>query len=75
MTTGVVRQWCRGYGFVDGDDGAEYFVHESAVRDFGNRELAPGTLVSFRVKPSERGPLAVDVQVTGYSTPHREAAS
>jgi cold shock CspA family protein len=74
--TGVVRRWAHGYGFINGIDGNTYFVHQTAVRNFSNdRALAPGTRVSFHVKPHDRGPLAVDVRVTGYSTPNREKAS
>lgn len=50
----------KGYGFIEGEDGKDVFVHQSAIppRTFLNE----GDRVEFDVESSERGPKAVNVQ-------------
>lgn len=43
----------KGYGFIAGDDGEEYFVHFSSVPD--NAELKENDRVSFQMVNAERG--------------------
>ncbi len=50
----------RSFGFISGDDGKEYFVHISGVKDGG--ELKEGDKVSFKVTQGDRGPKAEDVE-------------
>lgn len=49
----------RGFGFVAGEDGKDYFFHRSSV-DGSTRfdELSVGDSVDFTVEPSDRGPRA-----------------
>ncbi len=51
----------KGYGFIEGDDGKDYFVHESAIKDrLRVRENDP---VSFDPVQGDRGPKAENVAV------------
>ena len=52
----------RGYGFISGEDGSEYFVHYSGIKKEGFQTLKPDTPVPFDVKLAEDGKAsAVDV--------------
>ena len=61
---GTVRWFSRvkGYGFIQ-PDGQEddVFVHFSAIRGDGYRNLNEGQRVEFAVEDSPKGPQAIDV--------------
>ena len=38
----------RGFGFIAGDDGQEYFFHRNALHGVHFEDLAPGSLVVFQ---------------------------
>ena len=66
MLTGNVKKVVsdRGFGFITGDDGHEYFFHRSGVDatlDFDR--LAGGEHVSFDLEQSEKGPRARAVRM------------
>src|SRR5438105_2803149 len=42
-----------GFGFIDGDDGHEYFFHRTALNATRFEDLAPGTPVQFRIGREE----------------------
>ena len=48
------------FGFISGEDGQDYFVHESGVE--GGGVLNEGDKVSFEVTEGDRGPKAEKVQ-------------
>jgi len=50
----------KGFGFIAGEDGNEYFVHQSALAE-GVR-LNENDSVTFDVEEGDRGPKAVNVQ-------------
>jgi cold shock protein len=53
----------RGFGFITGDDGKDYFFHRDSVGsslDFDR--LSGGEQVSFNVESSPRGPRATGVR-------------
>lgn len=50
----------KGYGFIQGDDGKDVFVHRSAVPM--GVFLKEGDIVEFEVEPTDKGPKAVDVE-------------
>lgn len=50
----------KGYGFIQGEDGKDVFVHRSAIP--AGTFLNEGDRVEFDVESSERGPKAVNVQ-------------
>lgn len=55
----------KGFGFIKGDDGNEYFVHISGLNQ-GVR-LADEVPVTFDVEDGERGPKAVNVSLDEYN--------
>ena len=60
----------KGFGFIVGDDGKEYFVHMSALGQ--GVFLNENDDVTFEVEEGERGPKAVNVQ-KGSAAPAEEA--
>ena len=64
--TGIVAQFgTKGYGFITGDDGEKYFVHQKNV--YNKSRLRPDTRVKYKVETSEKGLVAVDVQLEKLS--------
>ena len=51
----------RGFGFVEAEDGIDYFVHRSRIEGSGYRSLAVGQRVEFTPIHTARGPQAIDV--------------
>jgi cold shock protein len=49
MRTGVCKFWnhAKGYGFLTGDDGNDYFIHISAVEKSGLQQLIKDQQVMF----------------------------
>lgn len=45
----------RGYGFIRGDDGKDYFFHRSSVEGTTFEALSEGQSVEFDVEPDRRG--------------------
>lgn len=65
--TGTVKWFnpAKGYGFIDRDNGADVFVHFSAIETsgFGGfRTLREGDRVKFEVEQAPKGPRAAHVQ-------------
>ena len=46
----------KGFGFITGDDGKEYFVHQSGLSE--GTELNENDEVTFEVVEGDRGPKA-----------------
>tara|TARA_B100000676_G_scaffold36767_1_gene34657 strand:+ start:206 stop:409 length:204 start_codon:yes stop_codon:yes gene_type:complete len=66
MTRGVVKEYDRlkGFGFIAGDDGEDYFVHVSGLREFlKGKGLRGGQKVSFDIDRDIKGDKAVNVRV------------
>jgi len=64
MTTGTIKKVVsdRGFGFISGEDGKEYFFHRGGLQaplDFDRR--AGGERVSFVIEESPKGPRAGQV--------------
>ena len=65
--TGIVTQFgSKGYGFITGDDGEKYFVHQKNV--YNKSRLSADTRVKYKVETSEKGLVAVDVKLEKLST-------
>ena len=64
--TGIVAQFgTKGYGFITGDDGEKYFVHQKNI--YNKSRLRPDTRVKYKVETSEKGLVAVDVKLEKLS--------
>ena len=64
--TGIVVQFgTKGYGFITGDDGEKYFVHQKNV--YNKSRLRADIRVKYRVETSEKGLVAVDVKLEKLS--------
>ena len=50
----------RGFGFISGEDGKEYFVHVTGLKEGAN--ITEGDSVSFKVVEGDRGARAEDVE-------------
>ena len=51
----------KGYGFIEGQDGKDVFVHFSAIVQDGVKSLEEGQEVEFDVVEGARGPQAANV--------------
>ncbi|HHI87671.1 MAG TPA: cold shock domain-containing protein [Candidatus Cloacimonetes bacterium] len=54
----------KGYGFITGDDGKEYFVHWRSIESGGYRTLAENEEVEFEASETEKGVQATNVRRT-----------
>ncbi len=51
----------KGYGFITGEDGVDYFAHFSQIQAEGYRSLEQGQAVSFEVSDGPKGPNANNI--------------
>ena len=66
MIRGVVKEYDRlkGFGFIVGNDGEDYFVHVSGLREYlKGKGLRGGQKVSFDIDRDIKGDRAVNVRV------------
>ena len=66
--TGTVKWFnaSKGYGFIEREEGPDVFVHFSAIRGEGYRNLEEGQRVEFNVEQGQKGLQATDVAVLGW---------
>jgi cold shock protein len=64
--TGTIRtlRVDKGFGFIKGETGEEYFFHQSAIYGEGIADLREGDGVEFEVADSLKGPRAANVKRT-----------
>ncbi|WP_428087007.1 cold-shock protein [Candidatus Thioglobus sp.] len=63
---GTVSQFgTKGYGFITGDDDEKYFVHQKNI--FNKSRLKANTRVVFVAQESDKGLVAVNVELEGGS--------
>ena len=65
MATGTIKKLVsdRGFGFITGEDGKDYFFHKDGLAeslDFDR--LVGGERVTFDLQSSDRGPRAANVR-------------
>jgi CspA family cold shock protein len=65
--TGTVKWFngAKGFGFIEREGDADVFVHYSAIRGEGLRNLEEGQSVEFNVEQGRKGLQATDVAVIG----------
>lgn len=61
---GKIIRLNKGFGFIEGDDGRDYFFHWSELSKFSKhfRNLAPGDSVTFQPGRTEEGPRAYAIE-------------
>ncbi len=67
-TTGTVKWFNgdKGYGFIQREGGPDVFVHHSAIRGEGFKNLEEGQNVEFSIQQGPKGLQAADVAVLGW---------
>jgi CspA family cold shock protein len=65
MVDGTVKFFNRNkhFGFINGDDGKDYFVHESGLSQ--GVQINEGDRVTFDIVDGDRGPKAENVKNIG----------
>lgn len=63
MAEGTVKWFndSKGFGFITSSDGADVFVHHTAIQGNGFKSLAEGDRVTFDIEKSPKGPKAANV--------------
>jgi CspA family cold shock protein len=63
MANGIVKWFNdrKGFGFIEQEDGADVFVHHSAINASGFKSLKEGDRVTFDVEQGQKGPSAANV--------------
>lgn len=51
----------KGYGFITGEDGKDYFAHYSQIQCEGYKALDQGQAVTFDVVEGQKGPNAANI--------------
>jgi CspA family cold shock protein len=67
MATGTVKWFSdeKGFGFITPEHGSsDLFVHQSAINGGGFRSLSEGAKVTYESEASDKGPRAVNVQIS-----------
>ena len=62
MVEGTVKFFnkMKHFGFINGNDGISYFVHESGLKE--GTSITEGDKVSFKVVQGDKGPKAEEVE-------------
>jgi len=64
--TGTIKTLTgKGFGFIEAQDGKEYFFHQSACQGVSFDSLHEGQRVSFDVGQGPKGPRAENVKLAG----------
>ena len=58
----------KGYGFIDGNNGEDIFVHYSAIKQDGYKGLSEGQIVEYELLETEKGLQAINVKEVSNAT-------
>ncbi|WP_028582918.1 cold shock domain-containing protein [Desulfogranum mediterraneum] len=63
MNTGIVKWFnaSKGFGFIEQENGADVFVHYSAIQADNYKTLDEGAEVEFEIVEGQKGPAAANV--------------
>ncbi|MGO9379676.1 MAG: cold-shock protein [Dissulfurispiraceae bacterium] len=63
MKQGTVKWFndSKGFGFIVGEDGIDYFVHHTSIQGNGFKSLVEGDKVTFDTEKGPKGPKAINV--------------
>ena len=66
MANGTVKWFSnkKGFGFIEQENGADVFVHHSAIDATGFKSLEEGDRVTFDIEQGQKGPCAANVKVS-----------
>jgi cold shock protein len=66
--TGTVKWFNaqKGFGFISRENGPDVFVHHTAIKATGYRELVEGERVEFSITQGPKGPQASEVIRLGH---------
>ena len=64
MKSGIIKMWkdTEGWGFIEGDDGEDYFLNVANVRK--GQSILVNSRVKFDVNQGQRGPEAENVTLS-----------
>lgn len=64
MNHGTVRSWkqIEGWGFIEGDDGEDYFFNVSSIRR--GQRVREDSSVKFDTEETQKGTQAINVSLT-----------
>ncbi len=60
----------KGYGFIEGVNDEDIFVHYSAIKQEGYKSLAEGQVVEYELLETEKGLQAINVKEVSNATVH-----
>lgn len=58
----------KGYGFIEGVNGEDIFVHYSAIKQDGYKSLNEGQVVEYELLETEKGLQAINVKEVSNAT-------
>lgn len=67
--TGIIKTYLneKNYGFIKGDDGKDYFFHQSSIDKYDLNKVCEGALVTFDQKATPKGYNAVKISINSGS--------
>ncbi len=58
----------KGYGFIEGENGEDIFVHYSAIKQEGYKTLSEDQIVEYELLETEKGLQAINVKEVSNTT-------
>ncbi len=58
----------KGYGFIEGNDNEDIFVHYSAIKQEGYKSLSEGQIVEYQLLETKKGLQAINVKEVSNAT-------